>query len=68
MLFCNDSLTIVISFSILKSLGGNAGFPDMAYRCAGHGKDDVALTGNLTYTGMYIRTVLCCTDAEYHVM
>lgn len=31
----------------------------MAYRCSGHGKDDVALTGNLTYTGTYLRAVLC---------
>ena len=46
-------------FIMLKPPGGNAGFPDMSYRCAGHGKDDVALTGNLTYTGIHIRVVLC---------
>ena len=32
-------------------LGANPGFNDTAYRCAGHGRDDVALPGNLTYTG-----------------
>ena len=31
--------------------GMNPGFPDIGYRCKGHGSDDVALPGNLTYTG-----------------
>ena len=34
-------------------LGQNAGFPNMTYRCAGHGSDDKALPGNLTYTSTY---------------
>ena len=34
-------------------LGENPGFTDLSYRCAGHGADDVALPGNLTYTGKY---------------
>jgi hypothetical protein len=37
--------------------GANPGFPDMEYRCVGHGKNDPALPLKLPYTDALTKSI-----------